>query len=59
MTKAELESKHIAELHALAAEAGVPGYRMLRREDLIEKLLYGEAGGEERPAAEKREAAAG
>ncbi|HXR30829.1 MAG TPA: Rho termination factor N-terminal domain-containing protein [Solirubrobacterales bacterium] len=55
MTKAELESKHIAELHALAAEAGVPGYRMLRREDLVEKLLYGKAGGEEKPPREKRE----
>jgi Rho termination factor, N-terminal domain len=38
MTKAELESKHLAELHALAAEAGVPRYRMLRREELVEKL---------------------
>jgi hypothetical protein len=41
MTKAELDSKHIAELHALAAEAGVPRYRMLRREELVEKLLDG------------------
>lgn len=49
MTKAELESKHIAELHALAAEAGVPRYRMLRREELIEKLLDG------KPAQAKRE----
>jgi len=38
MTKTELESKHLAELHALAAEAGVPRYRVLRREELIEKL---------------------
>lgn len=38
MTKTELESKHLAELHTLAAEAGVPGYRMLRREALVEKL---------------------
>jgi hypothetical protein len=38
MTKAELESKHLAELHTLAAEAGVAGYRMLRREELVEKL---------------------
>ncbi|MGE5283129.1 MAG: Rho termination factor N-terminal domain-containing protein [Chloroflexota bacterium] len=38
MTKAELESKHIAELHTLAAEAGLSGYRMMRREELIEKL---------------------
>jgi hypothetical protein len=39
MTKAELDSKHLAELHSLAAEAGVPRYRMLRRAELIEKLL--------------------
>ena len=38
MTKAELESKHLAELHTLAAKADVPRYRMLRREELIEKL---------------------
>jgi SnoaL-like domain/Rho termination factor, N-terminal domain len=48
-TKAELESKHLAELHALAAERGVPRYRMLPRAELIETL----AGGE----AEKREPA--
>ncbi|HEX7245391.1 MAG TPA: Rho termination factor N-terminal domain-containing protein [Solirubrobacterales bacterium] len=42
MNKAELESKHIAELHALAAEAGVPKYRMLRREELIEALANGD-----------------
>ncbi len=49
MTKAELESKHLAELHALAAKAGVPRYRMLRREELIEKLAGG-GGGESRSA---------
>jgi SnoaL-like domain/Rho termination factor, N-terminal domain len=44
MTKAELDSKHIAELHDLAAEAGVERYRMLSRAELIEKLAGG--GGE-------------
>src|SRR5262245_58359541 len=39
MTKAELESNHLSELHALAAEAEDPRYRMLRREELVEKLL--------------------
>jgi Rho termination factor, N-terminal domain len=48
MNKTELESKHIAELHALAAEAGVPRYRMLRREELIEKLSDAGSGGGER-----------
>ncbi len=32
MTRAELESKHLAELHTLADEAGVSGYRMLPRD---------------------------
>jgi Rho termination factor, N-terminal domain len=70
MTKAELESKHIAELHVLAAEAAVPRYRMLRREELIEKLLDGkpaQAGREprtekapkrERPPRRRREGSA-
>ena len=50
MTKAELESKHLAELHALAAEAGVPRYRMLPRGELIDALA-GNGGGSATPAA--------
>jgi Rho termination factor, N-terminal domain len=45
MDKAELESKHLAELHALAAEAGVERYRMLSRSELIAKLADGGSGG--------------
>jgi transcription termination factor Rho len=45
MGKAELSEKHLAELHALAARVGVPSYRMLRREELIDRIL--EQGGEE------------
>lgn len=48
MTKAELESKHIAELHELAAEAGIPRYRMLPRAELIEKLSDGGGGAPRR-----------
>lgn len=55
MTKTELESKHLAELHALAAEAGVPGYRMLPREELIEKLLDSKPAKSERPRRERSE----
>jgi Rho termination factor-like protein len=44
MTRAELESKHIAELHSLAAAAGVERYRMLPRAELIEKLAGGDSG---------------
>lgn len=49
MTKAELESKHIAELHELAADAGVERYRMLSRAELIKKLADGGAGGGSKP----------
>lgn len=48
MNRAELESKHLAELHTLADEAGVQGYRMLSREELIEKLS---GGGGSKPQA--------
>ena len=49
MTREELESKHIAELHALAAEAGVPRYRGMRREQLIDALLGEETEEREAP----------
>lgn len=44
MNKAELESKNLSELHALAAEAGVPKYRMLSRGELVETLSDGGSG---------------
>jgi hypothetical protein len=49
MTKAELESKHIAELHDLAAAAGVERYRMLPRAELIDKLAGGDGGQAPKP----------
>ncbi len=52
MNKSELESKHLGELHALAAEAGVERYRMLPRAELIEKLAGGEASGASKPKGE-------
>jgi hypothetical protein len=55
MNKTELESKHLAELHSLAAEADVPRYRMLRREELIEKLSDGDGKAEtsEKPRGDR------
>jgi transcription termination factor Rho len=38
MAESELADKHLSELHAEAARLGVPGYRMLRREALIEAI---------------------
>ncbi len=38
MARGDLADRHLAELHALAAGAGVPKYRLLRRDELIERL---------------------
>jgi transcription termination factor Rho len=69
MTKSELESKSLAELHSLAAEAGVPRYRMLSKAELVEKLGGdGGRGGErseparsasERPQRRRRRSGGG
>lgn len=53
MTKTELESKHLAELHELAADAGVERYRMLPRAELIEKLAGGESKSQPKPKGER------
>jgi hypothetical protein len=50
MTKAELENKHIAELHSLAAAAGVERYRMLPRAELIAKLADGDSSPDRSPS---------
>ena len=54
MNKSELESKHLAELHELAAEAGVERYRMLPRAELIEKLAGEGSKGESKSKGERR-----
>lgn len=55
MTKTELESKHLAELHALAAEAGIERYRMLPRAELIERLAGGNGAAAEPKPSRSRE----
>lgn len=52
MTKAELESKHLSDLHLLAADAGVERYRMLTRAELIERLADGAGNGDGKGGAE-------
>src|SRR3712207_4611326 len=48
LQKKELEESPLADLHAIASELGLEGYRALRRDDLIEAIL-GAQGGEEGP----------
>jgi hypothetical protein len=60
MTKAELENKHLGELHSLAAAAGVEGYRMLPKAELIAKLADGDSGsGGERSSGRRPAAPSG
>jgi hypothetical protein len=51
MTKTELESKHLSDLHQLAAAAGVERYRMLTRAELIARLSDGDDDGDSAPPA--------
>lgn len=55
MNKAELEKKHLSDLHALAAEAGLPKYRMLTKAELVEQLAGGTGDGAGEAVAEERE----
>ncbi len=54
MSADDLADLHLADLHAKAAEAGVNGYRMLSREELIAELYSG--GGRKRSRWPRRKA---
>jgi len=47
----ELKALHLADLHARAAAAGIPGYRRMRREELIEILSEEEEAWEDEESA--------
>jgi len=51
MARGDLAERHLADLHALAAGAGVKGYRLMRRDELIERL---DEAGVEPPPEEPR-----
>lgn len=42
----DLEQSPLADLHALASEIGIEGYRRLRREQLVAAILRSQGGGE-------------
>jgi transcription termination factor Rho len=48
LDRAELERSPLADLHMIASELGIEGYRALRRDDLIDALLK-QGGGEPTP----------
>jgi transcription termination factor Rho len=57
MAESELADKHLSELHAEAARLGVPGYRMLRREALIEAIAEEVEDGPELQPTDEAEGA--
>src|SRR5215213_9041264 len=53
LDRKELEESPLSDLHAIASELGIEGYRRLRREDLIDALA-GDGGAGEKPKPKPR-----
>src|SRR3954451_20499998 len=56
IARGELEQSPLADLHAIASELGIEGFRRMRREDLIDTIL-GAQGGDGDGASEPAPAA--
>jgi transcription termination factor Rho len=56
LDRSELEQSHLADLHAIASELGIEGYRRLGRDALIDAILAGgDEGAADAPAEEPEE----
>ena len=55
ITRSALEATPLADLHAIASELGIDGFRRLRKADLVNKIIE-QQGGEEAVAAAAAEA---
>jgi transcription termination factor Rho len=53
LDRQELEQSPLADLHAIASELGIEGYRRLRRDELIDALLAGGNGADPEDDDEK------
>ena len=58
LDRTALEASPLADLHAIASELLIDGYRRLRRAELIDAILDKQEGTE-RPAPQRRRAARG
>jgi transcription termination factor Rho len=56
LQRKELEGSPLADLHAIASELGLEGFRAMRREDLVTAILDAQGGEEAEPAGEPPEA---
>ena len=59
LDRAALEGSPLADLHAIASELSIDGYRRLRRGDLIEAILAKQGGSAEPPAGAAAQAEEG
>ncbi len=50
LSRSVLEASPLADLHAIASEVGIDGFRRLRKEDLVEAILDRQ-GGDDSPAS--------
>src|SRR4051794_5265065 len=57
LQRKELEASPLADLHLIAAELGLEGYRSLRKEELVGRILEAQGGEPVRDAAEDAPAA--
>jgi transcription termination factor Rho len=55
LTRSALEASPLADLHTIASEIGIDGFRRLRKADLIDKII-GQQGGEDALAQAEAEA---
>jgi transcription termination factor Rho len=53
LQRSELESSPLADLHAIASELGIEGFRGMRREELIGTILAAQGGEEPEPGDER------
>jgi transcription termination factor Rho len=54
LDRSELEQSHLADLHAIASELGIEGYRRLDRSALIEAILAGDGGDDDSPGDDEQ-----
>lgn len=57
LTRSALESSPLADLHAIAGELGLDGFRRLRKADLVDAILARQTGEEEADATADQEVA--
>ena len=57
LQRKELEASPLADLHAIASELGLEGFRAMRREDLVGAILEAQGGGDAAPEPEEDEPA--